>query len=216
MQRIKRIIALLLLASMALFSLTSCRKSNTVVFEIADFGDIVIELQPDIAPITVKNFKNLVADGFYDGLTFHRIAVLNDEGSYIIQGGDPKGNGTGGAANTIKGEFLNNGVHNTILHKRGVISMARSNDPDSASSQFFICHADAAWLDGSYAAFGWVVEGMEVVDAIATVNYSFTDNNGTVPKTEQPAIVSARILTDYEMAEAGYDYVELTFSYYSK
>lgn len=174
-------------------------------------GKVVLCLDASQAPITVENFRSLVGEGFYDGLTMHRI--IED---FMIQGGDPKGNGTGGAANTIKGEFLNNGVHNTILHKRGVISMARSNDPDSASSQFFICHADAAWLDGSYAAFGWVVEGMEVVDAIATVNYSFTDNNGTVPKTEQPAIVSARILTDYEMAEAGYDYVELTFSYYSK
>ncbi len=174
-------------------------------------GKVILCLDKSQAPLTVENFLTLVADGFYDGLTMHRII----EG-FMIQGGDPKGNGTGGSANTIKGEFLDNGVHNTILHKRGVISMARSSAPDSASSQFFICHADASWLDGSYAAFGWVVEGMEVVDAIATVNYSFTDSNGSVPSAEQPTIVSARVLTDYEKAEAGYEYVELTFSYFSK
>ena len=167
MQRTKRIIALLLLAYMALFSLTSCRKSNTVVFEIEDFGDIVIELQPDIAPLTVKNFKNLVADGFYDGLTFHRIADLTREGGYIIQGGDPNGNGTGGSKNTIKGEFAANGVKNDLSHVRGVVSMARSSySYNSASSQFFICAGDIPHLDGSYAAFAVVVEGMDVVDRI--------------------------------------------------
>ena len=167
MQRTKRIIALLLLASIALFSLTSCKKSNTVVFEIEDFGDIVIELQPDIAPITVTNFKNLVDDGFYDGLTFHRIADLTREGGYIIQGGDPDGNGTGGSKKTIKGEFSANGVKNDLSHVRGVVSMARSGySYNSASSQFFICAGDCTFLNGNYAAFAVVVEGMDVVDRI--------------------------------------------------
>ena len=166
MQRTKRIIALLLLASMALFSLTSCKKSNTVVFEIEGFGDIVMELRPDVAPITVKNFKKLVKDGFYDGLTFHRIADLTYEGGYIIQGGDPKGNGTGGSKNTIKGEFAANGVKNDLSHTRGVVSMARSNSYNSASSQFFICAGDCTFLNGNYAAFAVVVEGMDVVDRI--------------------------------------------------
>lgn len=167
MQRTKRIIALLLLASMALFAFSSCKNKNTVVLEIEGFGDIVMELRPDIAPITVKNFKALVEDGFYDGLTFHRIADLTREGGYIIQGGDPKGNGTGGSKNTIKGEFAANGVKNDLSHTRGVVSMARSGySYNSASSQFFICAGDCSFLDGSYAAFAVVMEGMDIVDRI--------------------------------------------------
>lgn len=136
--------------------------SDYVALEMADNSRIIIKLYEDIAPITVKNFKKLVNDKFYDGLTFHRIIS-----GFMIQGGDPLGNGTGGSKERIKGEFWNNGVKNTLSHTRGVVSMARAQHPDSASSQFFICHADAVFLDGQYAAFGKVVEGMNVVDAIA-------------------------------------------------
>ena len=127
----------------------------------------VITLYPDDAPITCENFENLVSDGFYDGLTFHRIVE-----DFMAQGGDPKGDGTGGSDENIKGEFQSNGVENTLSHTRGVVSMARSNDPDSGSSQFFICYGDESFLDGSYAAFGKVTEGMEVVDSFLKVERS--------------------------------------------
>lgn len=134
-------------------------------------GDkITLELYPDIAPITVENFKTLAKDGFYNGLTFHRIIS-----GFMIQGGCPKGNGTGGPGHNIKGEFLSNGVVNNLKHTRGVISMARSQHPDSAGSQFFIMHADAPHLDGQYAAFGKVTEGIEVVDKIASVETDYYD-----------------------------------------
>ena len=139
-----------------------------VEMSVKDFGKITLELYPDIAPITVENFVSLVKDGFYDGLTFHR--VVN---GFMIQGGDPNGNGTGGSDKTIKGEFAENGVENSLSHKRGVISMARSNNPDSASSQFFIMHQDNDYLDGKYAAFGKVTDGMDVVDAIASVEVQY-------------------------------------------
>lgn len=135
-----------------------------VRIEMENGGIIDIELYPEVAPITVKNFEKLVSEGFYDGIIFHRVI----EG-FMIQGGDPLGMGYGGSDEKIKGEFLMNGVPNKLSHTRGVISMARSQDPDSASSQFFICHADATFLDGQYAAFGKVVSGMDVVDAIAVV-----------------------------------------------
>jgi peptidyl-prolyl cis-trans isomerase B (cyclophilin B) len=141
-----------------------------VVIEMDNGRVIKIELDESAAPITTENFKNLVKSGFYDGLTFHRIIP-----GFMIQGGDPKGNGTGGSGKNIKGEFASNGVKNPILHKRGVISMARAMNPDSASSQFFIMHADAPHLDGEYAAFGHVVEGMDAVDEIATVRTGFGD-----------------------------------------
>lgn len=124
----------------------------------------VITLYPEVAPITCENFQKLVEQGFYDGLTFHRI--VDD---FMAQGGDPLGNGTGGSEETIKGEFANNGVENAMSHQRGIVSMARSMDPDSASSQFFICYADCTFLDGDYAAFGEVTEGMEVVDGFLEV-----------------------------------------------
>lgn len=146
---------------------------NVVLIEMKDGGKIKIELYPDIAPITVRNFKKLVYEHFYDGLTFHR-AVKN----FMIQGGDPKGDGTGGPGYTIKGEFAANGVNNTLSHTRGVISMARSNSYNSAGSQFFIMHGDSKGLDGLYAAFGKVIEGMDVVDKIAnmkTVNEMLVD-----------------------------------------
>ena len=129
---------------------------------VENYGTITVELNGDIAPITVNNFVSLAKDGFYDGLTFHRIIR-----GFMIQGGDPKGNGTGGPGHTIKGEFAANGVKNTLKHTRGVLSMARSGNPNSAGSQFFIMHEDAPHLDGQYAAFGKVIEGMDVVDEIA-------------------------------------------------
>ena len=135
-----------------------------VQLDVQGFGSIVLELNPAAAPLTVENFTGLVESGFYDGLTFHRIIY-----GFMIQGGDPEGTGYGGSEHTIKGEFAVNGWENPISHTRGVISMARSNNPDSASSQFFIVHQDSPHLDGSYAAFGRVVVGMEVVDAIASV-----------------------------------------------
>ena len=129
---------------------------------IAEYGKLELELDADVAPITVTNFVNLVKKGFYNGLTFHRIMS-----GFMIQGGDPNGDGTGGSEETIKGEFKSNGVENTMSHKRGVISMARTqNDPDSASSQFFIVQADSDFLDGDYAAFGKVTAGMDIVDKI--------------------------------------------------
>lgn len=135
-----------------------------VEITMQDGGVIRIELDEEAAPITVENFLELVNDGFYDGLTFHRIIP-----GFMIQGGDPDGTGMGGPATRIKGEFASNGWNNPIKHKRGVISMARSGDPDSAGSQFFIMHEDAPHLDGNYAAFGQVVEGLDVVDKIAEV-----------------------------------------------
>ncbi|MBQ4288466.1 MAG: peptidylprolyl isomerase [Clostridia bacterium] len=140
-----------------------------VVIEVKGMGKIKVELDREHAPITVENFEKLVKEGFYDGTVFHRVIY-----GFMIQGGDPTGTGMGGPGYTIKGEFAANGIDNPILHKRGVISMARSMDPDSAGSQFFIMHQDAPHLDGQYAAFGHVVEGMEVVDEIANslTNYS--------------------------------------------
>ena len=135
-----------------------------VKIEMENGGVIELELYPETAPITVKNFEKLVSEGFYDGLIFHRVIS-----GFMIQGGDPTGTGYHGSDENIKGEFLANGVMNKLSHTRGVISMARSQHPDSASSQFFICHEDATFLDGNYAAFGKVTKGIEVVDAIAAV-----------------------------------------------
>lgn len=135
-----------------------------IQIDVKSFGSIKIELDHDAAPKTVENFEALVKKGFYDGLTFHRIIK-----GFMIQGGDPAGNGTGGCKPEIVGEFKSNGFDNPISHKRGVISMARTSDPNSASCQFFIVHEDSEFLDGDYAGFGHVVEGIEVVDAIASV-----------------------------------------------
>lgn len=162
--------------------------SKTVEIDVKDYGKIKVELDDTYAPITVQNFLNLVNEGFYDGLTYHRI--IKD---FMIQGGDPQGTGMGGSDKTIKGEFESNGVHNPMSHKRGVISMARSNDPNSASSQFFIMHADSPHLDGQYAAFGNVTSGIEVVDKIAE-NVKVEDSNGTVAKENQPVINSIKII----------------------
>lgn len=229
-------IAALLLASVLCLGLCACGKSdgsadgskqevtdsNTekygihhAVITVENYGEIKVELDGDTAPITVKNFVELSKSGFYDGLTFHRIIS-----GFMIQGGDPLGNGTGGSDKNIKGEFSLNGVENNITHARGVISMARSGSAyeqylaygykmsdlpeeaqadikkalNSASSQFFIMHQDNQGLDGSYAAFGHVTEGMEVVDAIAE-NTAVTDSNGTVLSENQPVIKSI-VITD--------------------
>lgn len=157
-----------------------------VEIKVKDYGTIELELDSDVAPITVTNFINLVNSKFYDGLTFHRIID-----GFMIQGGDPLGNGTGGSSKTIKGEFSENGVKNSISHVRGVISMARSSDYNSASSQFFIVQKDTTSLDGQYAAFGKVISGMDVVDKIAKVKVE--DDNGTVSKENQPVIESIRV-----------------------
>ena len=157
--------------------------THTAKISVKGHGDIELELYGEIAPITVKNFVKLANEGFYDGLTFHR--VIN---GFMIQGGDPDGNGTGGSDEEIKGEFTANGVENPISHTRGVISMARNSiSMDSASSQFFIMHADGTYLDGQYAAFGCVTKGMDTVDSIAE-NTTVVDNNGTVPANMQPII----------------------------
>ncbi len=144
--------------------------TNFVTIEMENGDKITVELYPDTAPITVENFKKLVSEQYYDGIIFHRVIA-----DFMIQGGDPTGTGMGGSKKTIKGEFKMNGVNNTLSHKRGVISMARTQIPDSASSQFFICHADATFLDGQYAAFGAVVEGIEAVDRIAATKTDFRD-----------------------------------------
>ena len=153
-------------------------------------GDMKAELYEKETPITVANFIKLAQSRFYDGLTFHRIIA-----GFMMQGGDPKGNGTGGSENKIVGEFKSNGIENPLPHTRGVISMARSKAKDSASSQFFICHEDAPHLDGGYAAFGTVTEGMDVVDAVCAAAQP-TDNNGTIPKDAQPVMTSVTIRTE--------------------
>ncbi|MGM9808336.1 MAG: peptidylprolyl isomerase [Bacilli bacterium] len=141
-----------------------------IKLEIPGYGDITLELDYDNAPISSKNFEDLVKKGFYDGLTFHRVIK-----GFMIQGGCPHGTGTGGPGYTIKGEFKANGIDNPIKHTRGTLSMARASDPNSAGSQFFIMHKDAPYLDGSYAAFGHVVDGIEVVDKIASTRTGAND-----------------------------------------
>ncbi len=162
------------------------------IIEVEDFGPIYIELDADQAPITVTNFVKLAQEGFYDGLTFHRVVP-----NFMIQGGDPNGNGTGGSSESIKGEFPDNGVENNLTHTRGTISMARTDDPDSATSQFFIMHQNYNRIDGGYAAFGHVTEGIEVVDAI--VEYADTvDRNpqsGVITNiVDQPLITTILII----------------------
>lgn len=159
-----------------------------IILHIKDFGDIKIELDRDNAPISANNFASLVANGFYDGLTFHRVIK-----GFMIQGGDPSGNGTGGPGYSIKGEFRANGVKNTLSHKRGVLSMARSQMFNSAGSQFFICDANDEFLDGQYAAFGKVIEGMDVVDKIAAVDKNHAD------KPYKPIIIEKAEAIDEEI-----------------
>ena len=182
--------ALLLLVGL----LTACGGDKTVSgkhhveIEIENYGTIAVELDADAAPVTVANFLKLAKEGFYDGLTFHRI--IN---GFMMQGGDPEGTGMGGSEEKIKGEFSANGVQNTLSHTRGAISMARNAvSYDSASSQFFIVHEDSTFLDGQYAAFGYVTEGMDVVDQICK-EAKPVDNNGTIPAEDQPVIESVTI-----------------------
>ena len=162
--------------------------TTDICIDVVDYGCIYVTLYDELAPVTVSNFKSLISDGFYNGLTFHRIID-----GFMIQGGDPNGNGTGGSENKIKGEFSANGVENSLKHTRGVISMARSSDMNSASSQFFIMHADAPYLDGQYASFGEVTDGMSVVDAIVR-DAKPLDSNGTIAKDDQPVIRSIYII----------------------
>ena len=197
-------------AAVLLLSLTACGKTDTdtitdskadkpaaetagvgthhAEIDIQDYGTITVELDGDAAPITVQNFMDLANDGFYDGLTFHRIIA-----GFMMQGGDPNGNGTGGSENTIKGEFSSNGVENTLSHTRGAISMARAQDMDSASSQFFIVQSDSTYLDGQYAGFGTVTEGMDIVDQICK-DTPVQDSNGTVSASDQPVIESIKVI----------------------
>jgi peptidyl-prolyl cis-trans isomerase B (cyclophilin B) len=161
------------------------RKVEMVKIEMENGKEILIELYPEKAPITVANFEKLVKQGFYDGLIFHRVIK-----GFMIQGGDPEGTGMGGSDEKIKGEFARNGVNNDLKHTRGVISMARSMMPNSASSQFFIMHEDAPHLDGDYAAFGKVVKGIEVVDEIADVQVDFND------KPLEPQVMKKVTLVD--------------------
>ena len=193
----KKPILLFLVLLLVIPFITSCKEneedamSNFVQIEMEDGGRIILELYPDIAPITVENFTKLVSEGFYDGLIFHRVIS-----GFMIQGGDPKGNGTGGPGYNIKGEFTANGVENNLKHTRGVISMARSLAYDTAGSQFFIMHEDKPGLDGQYAAFGRVLEGMEVVDSIAAVEVDGDDK----PLQEQK-IKTITLLEDYDSGE---------------
>ena len=191
----------LLLTALLLLALAGCSTNDepeapdmpliedpvSATITVKDYGTIELSLDPSAAPITVTNFVNLAKEGFYDGLTFHRIIS-----GFMIQGGDPLGNGTGGSDARIKGEFKSNGVENPISHTRGVISMARSRIMNSASSQFFIVHEDSTFLDGEYAAFGHVTKGMEVVDAICDKT-PVLDENGTVESSAQPVIESIKM-----------------------
>lgn len=191
------LIVVLVAAVIALFAVRGKKESTEAIdaagkhhieIQVKDYGTIKAELDGDTAPITVANFLKLAESGFYDGLTFHRIID-----GFMIQGGDPKGNGTGGADKTIKGEFSQNGVENKLSHVRGTLSMARSQDMDSASSQFFIVQSDSTYLDGQYAAFGTVTEGMELVDKICK-DTPVQDNNGTVSAADQPVIESIKVI----------------------
>ena len=202
----KRFFALALCLILTLGCLTACGENGSsaspnkkgdgkyskgthhAVIEVKNYGTIELELDADTAPITVENFCTLANDGFYDGLTFHRVIS-----GFMIQGGDPDHNGTGGSDEEIKGEFSANGVDNDIAHVRGVISMARATPYDSASSQFFIMHQDAPHLDGQYAAFGRVTKGIDVVDKIAA-NTPVIDANGTVLFENQPVITKITII----------------------
>lgn len=200
----KKIISLLLAFCM-LITLAGCGAEKNSAEDTGEYvGTVTVALDKNSAPITVENFISLAKDGFYDGLSFHRI--MN---GFMMQGGDPKGDGTGGSDKEIKGEFSENGVDNKLSHERGVISMARSNDPNSASSQFFIVHKDSLFLDGKYAAFGYVSEGMSIVDKICE-NVQNTDSNGGVAKNKRPVIKSVTIR---EAELSGITYADIVIDY---
>lgn len=191
----KKIVISAVLSIAAALTLGGCKKDETrnedyryAEIEVENYGTISLSLDRGNAPITVDNFIQLTESGFYDGLTFHRIID-----GFMIQGGDPLGNGTGGSENTIKGEFTSNQVKNNLKNTRGAIAMARSADKNSASSQFFIVQQDSPHLDGNYAVFGYVTEGMEIVDKICK-DAVVQDNNGTVLPEHQPVITSIKIM----------------------
>ncbi len=193
----KKKVILILSVFLVMLTLTGCgskkevdkyAKKINVNMEIKDYGTISLELYPDLAPVTVDNFVKLVKSGFYDGLTFHRVID-----GFMIQGGDPQGDGFGGSDQTIKGEFLSNGFQNDLKHERGVISMARATDPNSASSQFFIVQTTYPSLDGLYASFGRVTSGIEIVDKICK-DTPVEDDNGTVLKENQPVITKVYVV----------------------
>ncbi len=201
----KKFVAILL-SAILLFSFAGCSGSGTsdaehsfvkVTMETGE--SFVIELMPEYAPETVENFLQLVNSGFYDGLTFHRIID-----GFMAQGGDPDGDGTGGSDKEITGEFKENGfTQNTLSHDRGVVSMARSNDPDSASSQFFICYSGnyKSSLDGKYAAFGKVVEGMEVVDSFLEIEMLYNASEGAFSRPSEPPVMKTVEVIDYTVSE---------------
>ena len=213
MRIFKRIIALVLVIATLTFVLAGCKKKNSldkyaiddstekkdyyhVAMAVEDYGVIIVKLDAVAAPKTVANFVKLVREGFYNGLTFHRVI----EG-FMIQGGDPNAHGTGGSSEKIEGEFLYNGYYNPISHKKGVISMARSDSYDSASSQFFICNADSASvsnLNYKYAAFGHVVEGLDVVDAITAGTAKYGDSNGAIAKKSNQAVITEMKVIIYD------------------
>ncbi len=195
----KKAAALLMLSVMlvgVLLTLASCDDKyeiepdpDYIEIKVKDYGVIKVKLDWGNAPKTCRNFVKLAKEGFYDGLTFHRIIE-----NFMIQGGDPKADGTGSSANTIVGEFSENGYRNKLSHERGVISMARTDPYNSASCQFFICNADSTHLDGSYAAFGWVVEGMDIVDRVTEDFVGFTTDGVIKDKTKQPVIEYIRVV----------------------
>lgn len=193
----KKKIGIIAFALLLMAGMTACggKKENSggglhhVEIEVQDYGTIYCELNADEAPVTVQNFLDLAQAGFYDGLTFHRVMD-----GFVIQGGDPLGNGTGGSEQTIEGEFSANGHENKISHKRGVLSMARAMDYNSASSQFFIMHGDATYLDGQYAAFGYVTDGMDVVDAIVENTPVQDTQSGFVAQEDQPVITKITVI----------------------
>lgn len=207
----KKLIYILLITSLSLLGLVACKEepikepedteiesnsgnestfkgTHQVEIEVKNYGTIYVDLDAESAPLTVSNFIKLAEDGFYDGLTYHRIIS-----GFMIQGGDPLGTGTGGSQETITGEFASNGVDNNLSHTRGAISMARSNDYNSASSQFFIVHEDSTFLDGDYAAFGYVTKGMDIVDKICA-DTPVQDRNGKVEDNDQPIIESIKVI----------------------
>lgn len=212
LNRIIKSLAVCLAAAVTLTAFSGCNgkndssskgKSDAKVDESKSF---TITLYKDDAPITCENFEKLVKEGFYDGLTFHRVVD-----GFMAQGGDPEGTGNGGSDETIKGEFSENGVENTLSHKRGIVSMARSNDYDSASSQFFICYSDdCTFLDGQYAAFGEVTEGMETVDGFLDVS-RVTGSDGAVSSPTSPITIEKAEMIDDD--ENGNHRVKFTMKY---
>ena len=194
-----RTLAVLFAVLALLAAQASCAAAPTPIpghprvrIETEKFGSMVVELYPEYAPETVANFLSLARSGFYDGLTFHRIVK-----GFMIQGGDPKGDGTGGSEKRIKGEFIENGFQkNTLLHTTGVISMARSKDMDSASSQFFLMDGAATWLDGKYAAFGKIVEGKDTLDAIADVPVHVNPASGEKSQPDEPVVILSVVVLE--------------------